>query len=222
MTTPTLTRPEQRVEELERVTIRFCGDSGDGMQLTGTQFTRTAAVYGNDLATYPDFPAEIRAPTGSLPGVSGFQLSFASTEIYTPGDAPDVLVAMNPAALKTNVGDLVETGLLIVDEAEFNAVNLKKAAYSSNPLDDGSLAKYQLIRIDITHNTEKALADTALSAKDKFRSRNFYALGVILWLYGRSLETTTRWAEQQFKRRPDVLDANLKALSAGYNFGETA
>ena len=222
MTTPTLTRPEQRVEELERVTIRFCGDSGDGMQLTGTQFTRTAAVYGNDLATYPDFPAEIRAPTGSLPGVSGFQLSFASTEIYTPGDAPDVLVAMNPAALKTNVGDLVDSGLLIVDEAEFNSVNLKKAAYSSNPLDDGSLAKYQLVRIDITHNTEKALADTGLSAKDKFRSRNFYALGVILWLYGRSLETTVRWAEQQFKRRPDVLDANLKALQAGYNFGETA
>jgi 2-oxoglutarate ferredoxin oxidoreductase subunit alpha len=221
MTTPTLSRTERRVEELERVTIRFCGDSGDGMQLTGTQFTKTAAVYGNDLATLPDYPAEIRAPTGSLPGVSGFQLSFASTEIYTPGDQPDVLVAMNPAALKTNVGDLRDGGLLIVDEAEFNSVNLKKAAYTSNPLEDGSLSRYQLVRVNVTKNTEEALADTSLNAKDKFRSRNFYALGLILWLYGRSLETTVRWAEQQFRRRPEILDANLKALNAGYNFGET-
>jgi 2-oxoglutarate ferredoxin oxidoreductase subunit alpha len=221
MTTPTLSRIERRVEELERVTIRFCGDSGDGMQLTGTQFTKTAAVYGNDLATLPDYPAEIRAPTGSLPGVSGFQLSFASTEIYTPGDQPDVLVAMNPAALKTNVGDLRDGGLLIVDEAEFNSVNLKKAAYTINPLEDGSLSKYQLVRVNITKNTEDALADTSLNNKDRFRSRNFYALGLILWLYGRPLETTVRWAEAQFRRRPDVLDANLKALNAGYNFGET-
>ena len=221
MTTPTLTRTERRVEELERVTIRFCGDSGDGMQLTGTQFTKTAAVYGNDLATYPDYPAEIRATTGSLPGVSGFQLSFASTEVYTPGDQPDVLVAMNPAALKTNVGDLREGGLLIVDEAEFNSVNLKKAAYSANPLEDGSLSRYQLVKVNVTKNTEDALSETSLGAKDRFRSRNFYALGLILWLYGRTLDTTVHWAEQQFRRRPEVLDANLKALYAGYNFGET-
>jgi 2-oxoglutarate ferredoxin oxidoreductase subunit alpha len=221
MTTPAPARTKPRVEELERVTIRFCGDSGDGMQLTGTQFTKTAAVYGNDLATLPDYPAEIRAPTGSLPGVSGFQLSFASTEIYTPGDQPDVLVAMNPAALKTNVGDLHDGGLLIVDEAEFNSVNLKKAAYTSNPLDDGSLSRYQVVKVNITKNTEDALADTSLNSKDRFRSRNFYALGLILWLYGRPLDTTIRWAEQQFRRRPDVLDANLKALKAGFNFGET-
>ncbi len=209
------------IQELDRVTIRFAGDSGDGMQLTGTQFTRTNAVFGNDISTFPDFPAEIRAPTGSLPGVSGFQLSFASTDIRTPGDAPDALVAMNPAALKTNIGDLRKGGLLIVDEDEFNQVNLKKAAYKANPLDDGSLNDYQLVRVRITHQNELALDGTSLNAKDRFRSRNFYALGLILWLYGRQMDTTTRWAEQQFKRNPAVLDANLKALKAGYNFGET-
>jgi 2-oxoglutarate ferredoxin oxidoreductase subunit alpha len=221
MTTATAERSAPQVETLERVTIRFCGDSGDGMQLTGTQFTKTAAVFGNDLATLPDYPAEIRAPTGSLPGVSGFQLSFASTEIHTPGDQPDVLVAMNPAALKTNVGDLLDGGLLIVDEAEFNGVNLKKALYASNPLADGSLGKYQVVQVDITKNTDLALEGTPLNAKDKFRCRNFYALGMVLWLYGRSLETTVKWANQQFKRRPEILDANLRALRAGYNFGET-
>ncbi len=210
------------VEALERVTIRFAGDSGDGMQLTGNQFTKTAAIFGNDLATLPDFPAEIRAPTGSLPGVSGFQLSFASTDIHTPGDQPDVLIAMNPAALKTNVGDLREGGLLIVDEAEFNPVNLKKAAYAANPLGDGSLARYQLVKVDITRQNELALEGSPLNSKDRFRSRNFYALGLVLWLYGRSLEPTEKWAIDQFKRRPDVLDANLKALTAGYHFGETA
>lgn len=221
MTTETELKPEHIVEELDRVTIRFAGDSGDGMQLTGTQFTRTAAVFGNDLATLPDFPAEIRAPTGSLPGVSGFQLSFSSTDIHTPGDRPDVLVAMNPAALKTNIGDLRPGGLLIVDEDEFNAVNLKKAAYATNPLEDGSLSQYQVVPIAITRFNELALEGLPLNAKDKFRSRNFYALGLILWLYGRSMETTIKWATEQFKRRPDILDANLRALRAGYNFGET-
>lgn len=221
MTTETPVRPAQRVESLERVTIRFAGDSGDGMQLTGTQFTRTSAVFGNDISTLPDFPAEIRAPTGSLPGVSGFQLSFASSDIRTPGDQPDALVAMNPAALKTNIGDLVRGGLLIVDEDEFNPVNLKKAAYSSNPLEDGSLKDYQLIRVHITKNNEAALEGLPLNAKEKFRSRNFYALGLVLWLYGRTLDTTIRWAEQQFKRNPAVLEGNLRALRAGYNFGET-
>jgi 2-oxoglutarate ferredoxin oxidoreductase subunit alpha len=221
MTTETATRPGQAVETLERVTIRFAGDSGDGMQLTGTQFTRTTAVFGNDLATLPDFPAEIRAPTGSLPGVSGFQLSFASNDIRTPGDAPDALIAMNPAALKTNLGDLRKGGLLIVDEDEFNPGNLKKAAYAANPLDDASLAGYQLIKIHITRQNELALDGLPLNASQKFRSRNFYALGLVLWLYGRSMEITVKWAESQFKRNPDVLEANLRALRAGYNFGET-
>ncbi|MBK6561082.1 2-oxoacid:acceptor oxidoreductase subunit alpha [Candidatus Amarobacter glycogenicus] len=221
MTTETQIKPEHIVEELDRVTIRFAGDSGDGMQLTGTQFTKTAAVFGNDLATLPDFPAEIRAPTGSLPGVSGFQLSFSGSDIHTPGDRPDVLVAMNPAALKTNIGDLRPGGLLIVDENEFEPTNLKKAAYVSNPLEDGSLSAYQLVPIDITRQNELALEGLPLNAKDKFRSRNFYALGLILWLYGRSMDTTVKWATEQFSRRPDILDANLRALKSGYNFGET-
>lgn len=221
MTTETPVRPEHVVEELDRVTIRFAGDSGDGMQLTGTQFTKTAAVFGNDLATLPDFPAEIRAPTGSLPGVSGFQLSFSGSDIHTPGDRPDVLVAMNPAALKTNVGDLRPGGLLIVDENEFEPTNLKKAAYAENPLEDGSLSNYQLVAIEITRLNELALDGLPLNAKDKFRSRNFYALGLVLWLYGRSMDTTIKWATEQFGRRPEILDANLRALKAGYNFGET-
>ena len=221
MTTATPVYSGPAVETLDRVTIRFAGDSGDGMQLTGTQFTRTTAVFGNDLSTLPDFPAEIRAPTGSLPGVSGFQLSFASSDIRTPGDAPDALVAMNPAALKTNLGDLRKGGLLIVDEDEFNPGNLKKAAYAANPLEDGSLAGYQLIKIRITRQNELALDGLPMNTAQKFRSRNFYALGIILWLYDRSMETTVKWAQQQFKKNPDVLDANLRALKAGYNFGET-
>ncbi|MFN8507714.1 MAG: 2-oxoacid:acceptor oxidoreductase subunit alpha [Dehalococcoidia bacterium] len=221
MTTESPVRPQRAVEELDRVTIRFAGDSGDGMQLTGTQFTKTTAVFGNDLATLPDYPAEIRAPTGSLPGVSGFQLSFASTDIRTPGDQPDVLVAMNPAAVRTNVNDLREGGLLIVDEDEFNASNLKKAGYPSNPLEDGSLARWQVIRVPITHHNELALDGLPLNAAQKFKSRNFYALGLILWLYGRSMDTTIRWAEERFGRMPEQLDANVRALKAGYNFGET-
>ncbi|MCC6958757.1 MAG: 2-oxoacid:acceptor oxidoreductase subunit alpha [Dehalococcoidia bacterium] len=221
MTTESPTRPEHAVEELDRVTIRFAGDSGDGMQLTGTQFTKTAAVFGNDLATLPDFPAEIRAPTGSLPGVSGFQLSFSASDIYTPGDRPDVLVAMNPAALKTNIGDLRRGGLLIVDENEFEPTNLKKASYAENPLGDGSLSNYQVIPIEITRLNELALEGLPLNAKDKFRSRNFWALGLVLWLYGRSMDTTIKWATEQFGRRPEILEANLRALKAGHNFGET-
>lgn len=221
MTTETPVRPQQEVQRLERVTIRFAGDSGDGMQLTGTQFTKTAAVFGNDLATLPDFPAEIRAPTGSLPGVSGFQLSFASSDIRTPGDQPDALIAMNPAALQTNLGDLRAGGLVIVDEAEFNPTNLRKAMYKNNPLEDGSLAGYQLFPVNITRNNELALEGVDLPAKQKFQSRNFYALGLVLWLYGRSLDTTVNWATERFGRNPAVLDANLRALRAGYNFGDT-
>ena len=206
----------------DRVTIRFAGDSGDGMQLTGTQFTRTTAVYGNDLATLPDYPAEIRAPTGSLPGVSGFQLSFSSNDIHTPGDNPDALVAMNPAALKTNLGDLVPGGLLIVDEGEFNATNLRKAGYEENPLEDGSLSSYRLMRIDITKNNADALDGLELGAKERFRSRNFYALGLVLWLFTRPMDTVVRWATDKFKRNPVVLEANLRALRAGNAFGETS
>ncbi|MEX2080967.1 MAG: 2-oxoacid:acceptor oxidoreductase family protein, partial [Dehalococcoidia bacterium] len=221
MTAEPALKPAPRVEELDRVTIRFAGDSGDGMQLAGTQFTKATAVFGNDLSTLPDFPAEIRAPTGSLPGVSGFQISFASSEISTPGDQPDALVAMNPAALKTNVGDLRPGGLLIVDEDEFNPQNLKKAAYADNPLETGSLAAYQLVRINITKQNEAALEGLPLNAAQKFRSRNFYALGVILWLYGRSMDTTLTWIEDKFGRNPEVLEANIRALKAGHAFGET-
>ncbi len=221
MTTEMQSPPEHVVEELDRVTIRFAGDSGDGMQLTGTQFTKTTAVFGNDLATLPDYPAEIRAPTGSLPGVSGFQISFSSSDIRTPGDQPDVLVAMNPAALKTNLGDLRQGGLLIVDEDEFNPMNLKKAAYATNPLEDGSLKGYQVVRIKITRQNELALEGLPMNAAQKFKSRNFYALGLILWLYGRPMDTTIKWAEDRFKRAPETLEANLRALRAGHAFGET-
>ena len=221
MTTETGTELQGAVKTRDRVTIRFAGDSGDGMQLTGTQFTRTTAVYGNDLATLPDYPAEIRAPTGSLPGVSGFQLSFSSNDIHTPGDNPDALVAMNPAALKTNLGDLVPGGLLIVDEGEFNATNLRKAGYERNPLEDGSLTPYRLLRLDITKNNATALEGLDLGAKERFRSRNFYALGLVLWLFSRPLDTVVRWTEERFRRNPLVLDANLRALRAGNAFGET-
>ena len=222
MTIDAESQPRGAVTTLDRVTIRFAGDSGDGMQLTGTQFTRTTAVYGNDLATLPDYPAEIRAPTGSLPGVSGFQLSFSSDDIHTPGDNPDALVAMNPAALRTNLGDLVPGGLLIVDEGEFNATNLRKAGYDANPLDDGSLAPWRLLRLDITGNNAAALDGLDLGAKERFRSRNFYALGLVLWLFNRPLDTVERWTEERFRRNPVVLDANLRALHAGNAFGETA
>ncbi len=222
MTTETETELQGVVKTRDRVTIRFAGDSGDGMQLTGTQFTRTTAVYGNDLATLPDYPAEIRAPTGSLPGVSGFQLSFSSNDIHTPGDNPDALVAMNPAALKTNLGDLVPGGLLIVDEGEFNSTNLRKAGYELSPLEDGSLTPYRLMRLDITKSNATALEGLDLGARERFRSRNFYALGLVLWLFNRPLDTVVRWTEERFQRNPLVLEANLRALRAGNAFGETS
>ena len=222
MTTEIESPPREGVTTRDRVTIRFAGDSGDGMQLTGTQFTRTTAVYGNDLATLPDYPAEIRAPTGSLPGVSGFQLSFSSNDIHTPGDNPDALVAMNPAALKTNLGDLIPGGLLIVDDGEFSPANLRKAGYEANPLEDGSLAPYRLLRLDITKNNAAALDGLELGAKERFRSRNFYALGLVLWLFSRPLDTVERWAADKFRRNPVVLEANLRALRAGNAFGETS
>ena len=221
MTTETKSGGKYRIEERDRMTVRFAGDSGDGMQLTGTQFTRTTVIYGNDVATLPDFPAEIRAPQGSLPGVSGFQLSFASSDIKTPGDQPDALVALNPAALRVNIGDLRPGGLLIVDEDEFTPQNLKKAGYETNPLEDGSLSAYQVFRVHITKQTEAALEGLELPPNRRYQSRNFYALGLVLWLFDRTLDTTIKWATERFRRNPEILEANLRALRAGYAFGET-
>jgi 2-oxoglutarate ferredoxin oxidoreductase subunit alpha len=221
VTTETEQHKDVTVQELERVTIRFAGDSGDGMQLTGTQFTRTAAVFGNDVSTLPDYPAEIRAPAGSLPGVSGFQLSFSSAEIYTPGDEPDVLVAMNPAALKTNVGDLPAGGALIVNSDAFNANNLKKAGYETNPLTDGSLSKYNLFEIPISTLNTRALEGLDMTSKQVDLTKNFFALGLMFWLYERSMDPTLRWIEQRFSAKPVIIEANTRALKAGYAFGET-
>jgi 2-oxoglutarate/2-oxoacid ferredoxin oxidoreductase subunit alpha len=213
--------PELPVQELERVTIRFAGDSGDGMQLTGTQFTRTAAVFGNDISTLPDFPAEIRAPAGSLPGVSGFQISFSSTDIHTPGDEPDVLVAMNPAALKTNIGDLPPGGALIVNSDAFTQANLNKAAYASNPLTDGSLKQYTTFEIPISTLNERSLEGLEMTTKQKDLTKNFFALGIMFWLYERSMDPTLHWIDSKFGARPVIAEANKRALQAGYAFGET-
>ncbi len=219
MTTTRQTVPE--TQELDRVTIRFAGDSGDGMQLTGTQFTRTAAVYGNDISTLPDYPAEIRAPAGSLPGVSGFQISFSSSEIHTPGDEPDVLVAMNPAALKTNVMDLPAGGALIVNSDAFTASNLAKAGYAANPLQDGSLKQYTLFEIPISTLNERSLDGLDMTSKQKDLTKNFFALGIMFWLYGRDMDATVRWIDEKFGKRPVIAEANTRALKAGYAFGET-
>ena len=211
-----------RETQLEHVVIRFAGDSGDGMQLTGTEFTKAAAEAGNDIATFPDFPAEIRAPAGSLAGVSGFQLHFSSSEIHTPGDAPDVLVVMNPAALKANLKDLVDNGTLIVNSGTFVEANLNKAGYKSNPLDDGSLAKWKVHQVDISQLTLAALDGTPLSTKEKGRAKNFFALGLVFWMYGREPETEVRRITQQFAKKPELADANIKVFKAGYHYGETA
>ncbi|HEY5628938.1 MAG TPA: 2-oxoacid:acceptor oxidoreductase family protein, partial [Candidatus Limnocylindrales bacterium] len=179
--------------ELDRVTIRFAGDSGDGMQLTGTQFTRTAAVFGNDISTFPDYPAEIRAPAGSLPGVSGFQISFSASDIHTPGDAPDVLVAMNPAALKTNVVDLPPGGALIVNSDAFTPSNLSKAAYTANPLTDGTLKQFKVFQIPISTLNARALEGLDMTSKQVDLTKNFFAPGLMFWLYERSMEPTLKW-----------------------------
>jgi 2-oxoglutarate/2-oxoacid ferredoxin oxidoreductase subunit alpha len=208
-------------KQLERVTIRFAGDSGDGMQLTGSQFTRTAAAFGNDISTYPDFPAEIRAPAGSLPGVSGFQLSFSSTEIHTPGDAPDVLVAMNPAALKANLGELPAGGALIVNEDAFTAQNLQKVGYAANPLNDGSLKQWNVFSVPISTLNSRALEGLGLTNKQVDLTKNFFALGLMFWLYERDMAGTVSWIDDKFSKRPEIAEANKRALKAGYNFGET-
>ena len=219
--TTTTRELEPDVSELERVTIRFAGDSGDGMQLTGTQFTRTAAVFGNDISTLPDFPAEIRAPAGSLPGVSGFQISFSSTDIHTPGDQPDVLVAMNPAALKTNIMDLPPGGALIVNSDAFTQQNLNKAAYASNPLTDGSLSAFTVFEVPISTLNERSLDGLDMTSKQKDLTKNFFALGIMFWLYERSMDPTIGWIDQKFSARPVIAEANKRALKAGYAFGET-
>ena len=214
---------DKHIEELETVTIRFAGDSGDGMQLTGTQFTNTTAIVGNDISTLPDFPAEIRAPAGSLPGVSGFQLNFSNHDIRTPGDEPNVLVAMNPAALRVNIEDLEPGGILITNTDAFNENNLKKAGYTQNPLEDGSLSGYRLFKLPITTLNRAALRDEVkLPSKEIDRCKNFWALGLMYWLYDRPLEPTQRWIESKFKRNADVAKANLTALKAGFAYAEAA
>jgi 2-oxoglutarate ferredoxin oxidoreductase subunit alpha len=221
--TPTAEPIEKNFEEVETVTIRFAGDSGDGMQLTGTQFTNTSAVLGNDISTLPDFPAEIRAPAGSLPGVSGFQLNFSSEDIRTPGDQPSVLVAMNPAALKVNLSDLEDGGTVIVNTDEFNKENLKKAAYEANPLEDDTLKGYRVHKLPITTLNMRALqqAEVKLTRKEMDRCKNFFALGVLYWLYDRPMAQTLQWINAKFKKTPEVARANEIALKTGYNFADT-
>ncbi len=209
------------VEQLDNVIIRFAGDSGDGMQLTGARFTSETALLGNDLSTLPDFPAEIRAPAGSLPGVSGFQIHFADHDILTPGDQPHVLVAMNPAALRTNLRDLPKGGTLIVNRDAFNERNLQKAGYTSNPLEDGSLDGYQVHAVPLTTLTQGALADADITSREAERSKNMFALGLMSWLYTRPTEGTIAFLNKKFAGKPEIAAANIKAFQAGYAFGET-
>jgi 2-oxoglutarate ferredoxin oxidoreductase subunit alpha len=211
------------LKELDSVVIRFAGDSGDGMQTVGEQFTDSSALAGNDIRTLPDFPAEIRAPAGSLPGVSGFQIQFGASQVLTPGDAPDALVAMNPAALKTNLSDLVPNGVLVVNTAAFTDANLKLAGYEANPLEDRKLDEtYEVIRIDLNQLTLDALAENEMSQRDKLRCRNFFALGFMYFVYGRPLDATIDFVTKKWgKRKPEVAEANIRVLKAGYYFGET-
>jgi 2-oxoglutarate ferredoxin oxidoreductase subunit alpha len=209
------------VQQLESATIRFAGDSGDGMQLAGTQFTNASAVLGNDISTLPDFPAEIRAPAGTLAGVSGFQVHFSSQDIHTPGDHLNALVAMNPAALKTNLKDLESGGILIVNSDAFATNDLHKAGYKANPLEDGSLKDYRLYRIPINKLNREAVAEVKLSPREADRCKNFFALGLVYWLYERPLDPTLRWIRDKFGKNPAVLEANTRTLKAGYNYGET-
>ena len=212
---------QKNIINVEAATVRFAGDSGDGMQLAGTQLTNTSALAGNDVATFPDYPAEIRAPRGTLAGVSGFQIHFASSDIFTPGDELDALVAMNPAALRTNLGDLEPGGILVVDKDSFNKKGLEQAGYEINPLEDGSLESYKLFEVPITSLTRNAVTDLGMSQKNADRCRNFFAMGLIYWLYGRSLDQTLRFIDEKFGRKPDVAEANRRALKAGRNYGET-
>ena len=211
----------KQVQRLDRVIIRFAGDSGDGMQLTGDRFTQETAAFGNDLSTLPNFPAEIRAPAGTLPGVSSFQLHFADHDILTPGDAPDVLVAMNPAALKANLGDLPRGADVIVNTDEFTKRNLAKVGYAANPVEDGSLAEYRVHALPLTSMTVGALADFDISKKDAERAKNMFALGLLSWLYHRPTEGTIAFLERKFARKPEIMKANIAAFQAGWSYGET-
>ncbi len=211
----------RQVRTLDRVVIRFAGDSGDGMQLTGDRFTAESASFGNDISTLPNFPAEIRAPQGTLPGVSSFQLHFANFDIVTPGDRPDVLVAMNPAALKANVADLARGGLIVVDTADFTRRNLARVNYESNPLEDGSLEDYQVVALDLTGLTMGAVAEFGLGRRDSSRAKNMFALGLLSWLYSRPEEGTLRFLSQKFADKPAIRDANMAAFKAGVAYGET-
>ncbi len=212
------TQSAAETEHVADVVIRFAGDSGDGMQLTGSQLTSTSALLGNDLATLPDFPAEIRAPQGTLPGVSAFQVRFANYDIHTPGDAPDVLVAMNPAALKKSIGDLKTNGILIVNTDEFNDRNLKKAGYETTPLEDASLDRFRVYQVPLSTLTRRTLEDSPLDFKSRDRCKNFFALGMVYWLYSRPMDNTIRWLEKKFARKPEVADANVQVMKAGYNY----
>ena len=219
---PSVKTTEKKIEHLESATVRFAGDSGDGMQLTGAQLTNTSALFGNDVATFPDFPAEIRAPKGTRAGVSGFQVQFASTDIHTPGDKVDALVAMNPAALVTNIGDLRPGGILIVNEDNFVKKEFDLAKCDSNPLDDEeALSKYRVIRVPMTKLTRTAVEEVGLSTKEADRCKNFFSMGLIYWLYGRELEATLRFIQNKFGKKPEIAAANEKALRAGWYYGET-
>jgi len=211
----------KEVKQLDRVVIRFAGDSGDGMQLTGDRFTSETAAFGNDLSTLPNFPAEIRAPAGTLPGVSSFQVHFANYDILTPGDTPDVLVAMNPAALKTNVGDLAAGATIIANTDEFTTRNLTKAGYERNPLEDGSLSAYQLQAVPLTSTTVRALDSFEISKKDAERAKNMFALGLLSWMYNRPTEGTIKFLEAKFAAKPEIAGANIAAFRAGVNYGDT-
>ena len=210
------------VEQLDRVVIRFAGDSGDGMQLTGGRFTSETALLGNDLSTLPDFPAEIRAPAGSLPGVSGFQIHFSDHDILTPGDQPNVLVAMNPAALRVNVRDLPNGGTLIVNRDAFTDRNLDKAGYTSNPLDDGTLNEFHVHEVPLTSLTLEALKEVEVTKREAERSKNMFALGLMSWLYHRPAESTLAFIGSKFQKRPEIVEANTRAFRAGWNYGETS
>lgn len=212
---------EQQPQEVENIVIRFSGDSGDGMQLTGGQFSATSALMGNDISTFPDFPAEIRAPQGTVAGISGFQINFGVTEINTPGDQPDILVAMNPAALKANIEDLKRGGVIIANEDAFTSANFKKAGLEDNPLEWKKLESYEVIKVPITSQTKEALSELDLDTKSKTRCKNFYALGMTYFMYHRELEPTIRWIEHKFKGKQTLIDANITALKAGYNFADT-
>jgi 2-oxoglutarate ferredoxin oxidoreductase subunit alpha len=218
-------RTGRKIEEVETVTVRFAGDSGDGMQLTGDQFTATSVIVGNDVATFPDYPAEIRAPAGSLPGVSGFQVRFSNHDIHTPGDQADVLVAMNPAALKVNLAELRPNGILLVNVDAFRDQDLKLAHYESNPLEDQSLDGYRVFKVELTKLTRNALESSTLrqteGQKAVDRCKNLYALGIMYWLYNRPLEPTLRWIEEKFAGKPELIEANQLALRGGYNFAHS-